>query len=89
MRMPAGDHDAGRRAAAVAIVDGGGRRDVVVDVDVVGRQAKKSSSLQRSNGALLGLPQRLADVDVLALNPVLATARSTSSSSSSVPKLTA
>ena len=51
--MAAGDDHVGRRAATIAVIDRGGRGDVVVDVGV--ESGENSSSLQRPNGAMSGI----------------------------------
>ena len=37
VRVAASDNDASRWAAAIAVIDGGGRRHIIVDIDVKGR----------------------------------------------------
>ena len=65
MRVAAGDDDAGRRTSPVAVVDRGGRGDVVVDVDVEGGQREELVVLAAAEGGDVRLAQRLADIEVL------------------------
>ena len=63
--MAAGDDHAGRRAAAIAVVDRGGRGDVVVDVGVERGEREELVVLAASERRDVGMAKRLPDVDVL------------------------
>ena len=66
VRLPAGDDDRGRRTTRLPVPLARDAQNVVVDVDVEGRQREEvgvGAAAERRN---VGLAQRLADVDVLA-----------------------
>ena len=89
MRMATGDDHAGRQAAAVAVVDRGGRGDVVVDVGVEGGQREELVVLAAAEGRDAGLAQRLADIDVLSGLAVLGHGALDQLVELSVPKMAA
>ena len=78
VRLPAGDDHGSRRAAPVAIVDGSGRGQIVIDIDVKGGERKKIFVLAPTERRGTGLAQCLADVKVLAGFSISVTARATS-----------
>jgi hypothetical protein len=71
MGMAAGDHDAGGRAAAVAVGDARGGDDVVVEVGIEGGEGKEVVVGAAAAGGDGRLAQRLADIDVLPRDAVL------------------
>jgi hypothetical protein len=71
MRMPPGDHDSRRRTAAVAIARACGGDHIVVEIDVKGGQRPEVLVAAAPERRDVRLPKRLADIDVLAGNPVL------------------
>ena len=71
VRVTAGDHDAGRRATAMAIGDARGGDDVVIEVGVERGEGEEVVIGAAPEGRDVGFAQRLADVHVLARDAVL------------------
>jgi hypothetical protein len=71
MRMAAGDDNACRRTAAVAVFGRRGRHDIVVEIDIERGQRKEIFVLAAAEGRRVGLAQRLADIDVLPRSAIL------------------